>query len=171
MRIGLLADTHITNPAEAHFPEVAEAFRGVDLILHAGDIYIVPVLDELQRIAPVLAARGDDDSLDMLLDERVKQEHELKLEGLKLLLIHERPYVYPYISLTRPSTHLTEPDRRNVPDIVVFGHEHYTVVQHDHDVLFINPGSPTFLHYHRGRGTVAILDLDSGKAETRIVYL
>ena len=70
MRIGLVADTHIPGAA-AELPEqVAQAFRGVDLILHGGDIYTPSVLDELERIAPVLAAKGDDDSGELLTDSR-----------------------------------------------------------------------------------------------------
>ncbi len=57
MLIGLISDTHIPWAVKELPPEVGEAFRGVDLILHAGDIYSHAVLDELERIAPVLAAK------------------------------------------------------------------------------------------------------------------
>jgi predicted phosphodiesterase len=55
MRIGLISDTH--SPAMGvHPPEqVARAFEGVDLILHAGDIYSSDCLDWLELIAPVIA--------------------------------------------------------------------------------------------------------------------
>ena len=75
MRIGLISDTHIPHDAKAIPPQVKEVFRGVDLILHAGDIYLSSVLDELEEIAPVLAARGDDDSPS--LNGRVKARFEL----------------------------------------------------------------------------------------------
>jgi putative phosphoesterase len=61
MRIGLLSDTHIPDVAEKLPDELMEVFQGVDLILHAGDLYTPSVLDDLERIAPVLAALGDDD--------------------------------------------------------------------------------------------------------------
>ena len=61
MRIGLLSDTHIPETEKKLPPELIEAFQGVDLILHAGDIYVPSVLDDLQRIAPVLDARGGAD--------------------------------------------------------------------------------------------------------------
>lgn len=148
---------------------VTEAFRGVDLILHAGDIYIVSVLNELERIAPVLAARGDDDYGDTLADERVKKEHMLELDGLRVRLIHEMPYSYMFVS--GQSRDSAGQDRCDAPDIVVFGHEHRTVVQRRGGILFVNPGSPTFLNYCRGLGTVAILDIESGEAQVRIVHL
>lgn len=169
MRIGLLADSHIPVAAGALPPEVTEAFRGVDLILHAGDIFIPSVLDELQRIAPVLAAGGDDDYGDTLADERVKHKHILKLHGLRLWLMHERPY--SYMSVSQQGSHSAGQDRHDAPDIIVFGHEHRTVVEHDGDILLVNPGSPTFLNYRRGLGTAAILDIDSGEAQVRILQL
>jgi len=94
MRIGLITDTHIPVAAEELPPEVAEAFEGVDLILHAGDIYRTSVLDDLEHIAPVLAASGDDDPIDTLRDERVKLKHVLEIEGRTLWLVHERPYAF-----------------------------------------------------------------------------
>jgi len=169
MRVGLLSDTHIPI-AEPVLPSaITEAFRGVDLILHAGDIYTLTVLDELQRIAPVLAAMGDDDYVNMLADDRMKQEHILKLHGLRLQLIHERPY--SYISVSGQSRHSAGQDIYDAPDIVVFGHEHRAVVQRDGDILFINPGSPTFPDYCRGPGTVAILNIDSGEVQVHILQL
>ena len=166
MRVGLLSDTHIPDVEEALPAEVTEAFRGVDLILHAGDIYIPSVLDELQHIAPVLAAAGDDDYGDILADERVKQRHILRLQGQTLWLVHFRPYRYP--SVSSQGDDFKGADANNAPNIVVFGHQHDTCVRRIGDVLFINPGSPTLLHYQRGLGTVAILDIDSGGAQVHI---
>jgi len=169
MRIGLLSDTHIPEAEKALPAEVMEAFQGVDLILHAGDIYIPSVLDNLQSIAPVLAARGDDDYGVTVVDARVKGRHILELEGLTLLLVHERvysPWVYWWPGSTSPRQ-----DKSDSPDIVVFGHEHHAVVQCLNDILFVNPGSPTFLYYRRGLGTVGILDIDSGKADVSILQL
>lgn len=169
MRIGLLSDTHVPE-AEKELPdEVMEAFRGVDLILHAGDIYIPAVLDQLQQVAPVLAARGDDDYGAIERDERVKERHVITLDGHTLWLIHERPYPYRFPEL-RAKNAADEPDP-DAPDVVVFGHEHSTFVGDSGGVLFVNPGSPTFLRYRRGLGTVGILTFDSGRAEAQILQL
>ena len=171
MLIGLIADTHIPDIEQDLPPEVIEAFRGVDLILHAGDIYIPSVLDDLEHIAPVIAALGDDDG-DIYPDERVKAKHILKLEGKVLWLVHDRAYY-----LSSPITPLWQnkitpgSSKYETPDIIVFGHEHRTIIQHNNGILFVNPGSPTFLNYRRGLGTVGILDIDAGKADVRIVQL
>jgi putative phosphoesterase len=166
MRVGLLSDTHITKADKGLPPEIAKALHGVDLILHAGDIFIPSVLDELQRIAPVLAAAGDDDDGDIVADERVEQKHILKLQGQTLWLVHMRPPAY--MSLSQHSSQSEGQDTHDAPDIVVFGHEHHTIVKRYGDVLFVNPGSPTLLHYRRGPGTVGILDIDSSQAEVHI---
>lgn len=79
MRIGLIPDTYIPDLVKAFPPQVMEVFSGVDLTLHAGDIYIASVLDELERIAPVLAARGDNDH--GLRDKRVEEMQNLTVEG------------------------------------------------------------------------------------------
>ena len=87
IRIGLLSDTHICN--EELPLQFEQVFADVDLILHAGDIIYPRVLDELEHMAPVLAARGDEDS-DGLADDRIKESHFLKLGGLSLWLVWRR---------------------------------------------------------------------------------
>ena len=163
MRIGLITDTHIPQAAQELPPQVAGAFQGVDLILHAGDVYDTFILDDLERIAPVLAASGDDDPLSTLKDERVKLKHVLKLEGHTLWLVHERPYAFTFAQQQKEGDAL--------PNIVVFGHSHAAQVQRHNEVLFVGSGSPTFLNYMRGLGTVGILNINSKEAEASIVQL
>ncbi|MCD6359134.1 MAG: YfcE family phosphodiesterase, partial [Dehalococcoidia bacterium] len=159
---------HIPYDVEKLPHQVEEAFQGVDLILHAGDIYVASVLDELERIAPVLAATGDDDSLAIAVDERVRAKHTLQFEGLILWLTHMRPCRH---WVSEQSIDAQEEDIYGDADIVVFGHEHRTVVERHNGVLLISPGSPTFLHYRQGLGTVGILNINSGKVEVDIAQL
>ncbi len=158
MRIGLISDTHIPEAAQALPPQVRESFQRVDLILHAGDIYIPSVMDELARIAPLLVAIGDDDPLDLLEDERVEEKHVLQLDGHTIWVTHERPVVFPQMN-------------HDSPDIVVFGHEHRAMVQQYGKVLFVNSGSPTFLDYRLGLGTVGILDIHPNEVRASILHL
>lgn len=172
MHIGLLSDTHIPEVEKGLPRQVMEAFKGVELILHAGDIYATSVLDDLERIAPVLAASGDDDYASTLADQRVKGKHVLKLEGQTIWLVHMRPlYLTSGKWLKGDPSEQNGQDKDDSPDIIVFGHEHRTVVQHSNGVLYVNSGSPTFLNYLRGLGTVGILELNSGKADVNIVQL
>ena len=61
MRIGLISDTHIPTAAKELWPQVYDAFRGVDLIMHAGDLMVPEVIDWLAEVAPVMAVWGNGD--------------------------------------------------------------------------------------------------------------
>jgi len=164
MRIGLIADTHVPEVAEAIPPGVTEAFAGVDLILHAGDIAVASALDELERIAPVLAARGDDDY--QIKDERIRDVQRLTLDGASVYVIHSSQYWARGV-IERPADHGLD----KAPDIVVFGHTHRDWVETVGDSLLVNPGSASFPYYQLRPGTVALLTIDEGRAAARIVDL
>lgn len=167
MRIGLISDTHIPGAAQSLPAQVAGAFDGVDLILHAGDVYLPFVLDELERIAPVLAASGDDDYGGTLSDERVKNKHVLEFDGRILWLVHESPFFY---FMTRGRRALEENPPED-PHIIVHGHSHFANVREHVGILFVNPGSPTFPMYRVGLGTVAILTIEPDRVHAEIVQL
>ena len=167
MRIGLVADTHVPRDAKGLPPHVKEAFKDVDLILHAGDIYTPSVLDELATIAPVLAARGNGD-LEFPEDQRLKDCHVVDADGFKVGLIH--------------ATVLNELPRRSVDgalkrefgghvDIVVFGSSHVASVKKYESILLVNPGSPTLPNGRFELGTVALLVTDKGEIKAHIVQL
>lgn len=188
MRIGLLSDTHIPDHAKELPAQLKETFRDVDLILHAGDIYTIAVLDELECLAPVLAAEGDDD-YEPVGDRRVKEKQILTIEGVTIWLTHEKPLVYasrfrekqilttegiwlmderPWSS---PDDSKEDPQDEATPDILIFGHTHKASLENIGSVLLVNPGSATFPYYKRELGTVALLTVNSGKAEISIVQL
>ena len=168
MLIGLLSDTHIRVPGTRSslgqlwgdtLPlQISEAFRGVDLILHAGDIYTLPVLEELEKVAPVLAAEGDDDPFEIMNDKRVKSKHILNIEGVTIGLAHQAEAWY----LDR---------QEKLPDVIVFGHLHKPSLETRNGVLWVSPRSPTFPSYRHELGTVAMLTITDGKAEAQIVKL
>ena len=167
MLIGLVSDTHIrvsghhvnlsTLTTEELPRQVKEVFQGVDLILHAGDIYSLPILDELETVAPILASEGDDDPFESTNDRRVKPEHFITIEGVTIWLSHYGVW--------------QESSRREVPDITVYGHTHRTSLERNDGRLRINPGSATFPQYRSVLGTVAFLKIEAGKVEPRIVQL
>ncbi|MEE8413753.1 MAG: metallophosphoesterase family protein [Dehalococcoidales bacterium] len=168
MRIGLISDTHIPEVEYALPDRVMEVFQGVDLILHAGDIYALNVLDDLEGIAPVLAALGDDDYAGV--GKRVKKRHILELEGQVLWLQH----ISPLFVAPEGKENETPPEsgpNASRPDIIISGHEHRTMVERSGGVLYINSGSPTLLNYKKGLGTVGILELSAGKADVEIIRL
>jgi len=164
MLIGLISDTHIPEIAQTLPSKVKDVFKGVDLILHAGDIFIDSVLEELGTIAPVLAARGDDDY--QIRDKRMDEVQNLTLDGLNVYVIHSSHY-FARDLIQHPEKHNFE----KAPDIVVFGHTHRDIVQAVGNSLLVNPGSATFPYYQLRPGTVALLSIKKGKAEAHIVPL
>lgn len=172
MRIGLISDTHIPWSQRELPQQVFETFKGVDLILHAGDIYSYSVLDRLERVAPVLAALGDDDYPGD--DCRVKEKHVLEIDGHVLWLIHEGPYdpiENTYVPLWWKSRITASDSNKNKPDIIVSGHQHRVIVQRTDQLFHISSGSPTLLHYQKGLGTVGILEIGAGRTDVQIIHL
>lgn len=174
MLIGLISDTHIDSTRNRLPPQLKDVFQGVDLILHAGDIWIPSVLDELESMAPVMSAWGDDDTQgDLGGDKRMMKGHTLVLDGITLWLTHVKPcyaLLRPkgvwYLSTPGPEEPFEEP-----PDVAVFGHSHRSTVEYQEGVLLVNPGSATFPDYMHKLGTVGLLAINSGQAEARIVQL
>ncbi len=161
MRIGLITDTHIPDVATELPPQVTEVFEGVDLILHAGDIYDLSVLDDLERIAPVLAVLGDDDHSSIATDDRIKQKQVLELAGHRVWLIHEGPWFDRMLVRQQDYT----------PDVIVHGHSHAARIRDIDGVMVVGSGSATFLNYNRGPGSVAILELGPDGPKANIVRL
>jgi predicted phosphodiesterase len=150
------------------------------------------VLDELEEIAPVLAARGDDDSASV--NGRVKEKHVLNFEGFSLWLIHVFPFfsLHSLHSLSYSSSRVLQSflyspsafsdqeleealreivEREDVPDILVFGDTHKALLRRVQGCLFVNPGSATFPGYKHVLGTVAILTISPGKFEADVIQL
>lgn len=167
MKIGLISDSHIPDAAKFLPQQVFKAFDGVDLILHAGDIYQLSVLNELGKTAMVYAARGNGD-YHLPHDPRIKESHVLALKGMKLGLTHSVEFPEPpWCSLERAM----QRDFGGPMDILVGGHTHQAMIERYRGILIINPGSPTLPDGIYGLGTVAILELDENDARARIIKL
>ena len=169
MRIGLISDTHIPLDAEKLPEQLPRAFHNVDLILHAGDVYAPSVLEELETIAPLLAARGDDDHGEVLRDERMKREHILTVEEITIWLFHE--YRKESLVANGDWYKLSGEKFQKNPDVIVYGHTHKAALLNYGSVLTVTPGSATFPHYIPKPGTVGLLTIKSGKVEARIIPL
>ncbi|MCZ0943220.1 MAG: metallophosphoesterase family protein [Gammaproteobacteria bacterium] len=171
-----MSDTHLPEAAKFLWPQVFDAFAGVDAIFHGGDIHEFWVLDELERVAPVYAARGngEDGSGGRPVqpeDARVKPAWLLELEGLWVGLTHyvpvpERP---PNFTLTRWIERFF-PERK--PDVIVSGDTHVERIATIDGVLCVNPGSATYPHnYDTQFGTIGFLDLKDGSASASVWQL
>ena len=177
MRIGLISDTHIPEACD-HLPQrVFEVLHGVDLVMHAGDVYVNRVLDELAKIAPVIAAIGNgDEGLDGHRfkldagDERVRMAHLLEVEGMRIGLAHALPT--PDETSDRVFQNAMKGHFGGPVDVLVMGHSHLEGVTHFGATMVVNPGSATLpRNLVDVPGTVAILEISGGKAIAEIITL
>lgn len=147
-RIGVVADTHCPEFLDRLPDRLFDALRGVDLILHAGDIDAAETIAELGRLAPVEAIRGDHDrSLASLPATR-----EITVEGRRIVVVHgnrsrwlEEPqtllwtltlgHFHPHAGLARALYR-----RYTGADVIVFGHTHRPHIETRDGTLLFNPG-------------------------------
>jgi putative phosphoesterase len=174
--IGLISDTHIPEAGPDIWPQAYEALRGVDLILHAGDLHVLDVLDRLERLAPVYAARGngDDGSGGRPIcpedPRRLRMSWTLDLEGFRIGLVHALPLPEwpPLSTLERAMDHYFG----GPCDIIVHGDTHVAEVTALRGVLLVNPGSPVYpRNMDVSLGTVGFLELERGRARAWIEQL
>lgn len=181
MKIGVISDTHIPSMGDEPPQEVAEAFEGVDLILHAGHAYISSCLDWLGRIAPVKASeswlQGTGET-----PTRNSRVQVVELEGYTIGLTHELILtslgddVLPgAIDRSLPPGESLSASLESIfgklVDIVVFGYTHEALVEVHQGILLVNPGSPSLIGQQVTLGTVALLELTPENREARIIDL
>ena len=175
MKIGLISDTHIPEAGESLPHRVREVFENVDLILHAGDLHVLDVLDWLEQIAPVKAVRGNGDDgvygrTPVPNDPRLLPVQTLTIEGVRIGLAHVVPLPEdtPWHTLEQTMDRLFG----GPVDVIVFGDSHVDYVGEHNGVLLVNPGSPTLPFNLEGfLGTVGILEVNNGRARSEIVPL
>lgn len=125
MKLGLISDTH--NFLD---PRVAKIFKGVDHILHGGDVGDALLLTELEQIAPVTAVLGNTDEGTGL---PIPLTATVKLGGWQFLVHH-------IVAPGSGPRHLPKSTLAQPPDVVVFGHTHKAFAQQYGPTLFFNPG-------------------------------
>lgn len=149
-RIGLISDTHSLLRTEA-----VEALRGSELILHAGDVGKPEILEELRKIAPVVAVRGNVDTHPWA---QVLPETAVAEAGSVLIyILHD----VNALDLNPAAAGF---------HIVVSGHSHKPGKTERDGVLYINPGSAGPRRFQLPV-TVALLRLERAPWEVEFVVL
>ncbi len=138
VKIGVISDTHITERAQ-HLPvQVIADFKNVDLVIHAGDMVNLAVIDELKNICPqVLAVAGNMDQDAVRKKYPVKEI--LEILGWRIGLMHGAGPALGLMDLVKDAF------KDDHCDLVIFGHSHKPVNTWIDRVLFFNPGSATDL--------------------------
>jgi putative phosphoesterase len=119
--IGVISDTH-----GLLRPEAVEALRGATRILHAGDVGDPEILKELEKIAPVIAVRGNVDGGPWA--RKIPLSEVVEVEGASIYMLH----ILEKLDL--------KPEAAGFK-VVVYGHSHVPKSEMKNGVLYFNPGS------------------------------
>jgi uncharacterized protein len=150
VRIGVISDTH-----GLLRPEVERRLAGVAHIVHAGDIGSPNVIAGLQRIAPVIAIRGNVDTGHWA--DQYPETQMITLGGYRIHVLHDI------------KTLQLDPVASGV-GVIVCGHSHRPRIETIGGVLYLNPGSPGPRRFNLPI-TVATLDLLASGATAVIHHL
>jgi putative phosphoesterase len=150
MRIGVISDTH-----GLLRPEVLTALRGVEHILHAGDVGDAGILDALRKIAPVTAIRGNVDTTGPC--GALPETDFVELAGKIFFLVHSEQWLD------------IKPEAAGVA-VVVSGHSHRPSIEIRNDIMYLNPGSAGPRRFNLPI-TLAIVDVKNNEVTAKIVPL
>jgi putative phosphoesterase len=146
--IGIISDTHSRlNQATLNI------FKGVDIIIHAGDIGAPEILEVLEHTAPVIAVRGNMDGgswINDLPDTRV-----VKVGKVLLYVLHD---LYE----------LDLDPQAGGFSAVISGHTHRPAIEEQNGVLYLNPGSISYPGY-ADRATIVLLQVKGKRLSARFV--
>lgn len=150
--LGLISDTH-----GMVRPSVFDALKGVELILHAGDVG-EGVLEELRVIAPVRAVSGNTDTPG---DPELSESIELTHDGVRIHVSHGHELGAP-----TPERLLAAYDA----DLIVYGHTHKQLVVQTDGRWVVNPGSAGQRRFKLSP-SVARLSIRDGRIDVQLIAL
>jgi len=169
VRIGLVSDTHIPQRCKVLPRAVFDALEGVDLILHAGDVGDLAVLDSLGELAPVVAVHGNDESVEA--KRELPARVVISVRGTRILLWHGHhedrarelasragDEFVPKLAELASHAHVAG------ASVAVFGHWHIPLARLVDGVLLVNPGAIASGNEvtRQLRQTVAVLTIRCG---------
>jgi putative phosphoesterase len=162
MKIGVIADTHITDRAQVIPQEVLDAFKQVDMIVHAGDIVDLSVLDALKAVCKdVRAVWGNMDSPEA---RKLLPEKEI-IEVNK----HRIGVIHGYGSPGSMIDLVTDIFKNDNVELIIFGHSHNSLNEKKGKIIYFNPGSPTDKIFSR-RNSYGIIEIND-KIEAKIINI
>ncbi|MDD5044541.1 MAG: metallophosphoesterase family protein [Candidatus Omnitrophica bacterium] len=162
MKIGIISDTHISQKSE-HLPKkILDEFKTVDMVLHAGDLISLSVLDELKKVCKtVYAVRGNMDTQEV--KQKLNEKEIIQAGKYRIGLMHGSGNPAKLMEL------LSDAFQQDKVDVIVFGHSHYPVNEKRKGILYFNPGSAmdkVFAEYN----SYGILEIN-GSINAKIIKL
>lgn len=144
--LGLISDTHMPQRWPALPAALAEIFAGVEIILHAGDVGDLWVLDELSQIAPVIAVHGNDETI--AAQTHLPFQQLLAVGPYRILLWHSHysdreveMRVRRIDTWDRILAHNTARAHDAGAQLVVMGHLHVPFFTCYEGIWIVNPGA------------------------------
>jgi putative phosphoesterase len=178
--LGVIADTHIPDRMRHLHPDILPIFReaGVEAILHAGDVSVPRILDQLGEVAPVYAVRGNRDWFRL---RQLPQSLTLNYEGLPVVLTHGYGSSWGYLAGKlhylrhgiRPEWFMQRlKDSYPQAKVIVFGHIHLPINDWEGGQLFFNPGTACCPEIKELSPSIGLLYLHAGgEVEGQIINL
>ncbi len=154
----VLADTHIPRRAKSLPEGLIPHLKEADLVLHAGDLMDLMLLEALSAYAPVRAVRGNLDPADADLPET----QEFEFGGARIAMIHD--------SGRKEGRRKRLGSRFSDAHVVIFGHSHIPFLEDEDGLLLLNPGSPTDKR-RQLQHTFALLRAEGGSVRAEILTL
>lgn len=170
-RIGLISDTHMPERWNDIHETLPAIFEGIDLMLHAGDVGKLWVLDKLSTIGPVVAVHGNDETAEATAHLPLTQI--VTVGGVRILVWHSHfsdqvdemegrrtPELRPKLE------RIARYGRRVGAQIVHFGHWHIPLQCEIEGVLLVNAGGIASGNFGTRQAiqTVAVLEIgDDGR--------
>jgi uncharacterized protein len=153
--VGVISDTHGKLDEQ-----VLSLFAGVSRIIHAGDIGSEELIWELEKVAPVIAVRGNNDANTMCFPT----ERMAVIEGRTFYVRHQ------FATVEKLSAAQQRIIEQRMPDVVIFGHSHKAYTGEWRGTLIFNPGSAGPKRFSLPR-TVGLLSLHDEQVTSRIIEL
>jgi len=148
--LAVISDTHGLLRAS-----VFDAFKDVDMILHAGDVCGTSIIDKLLKIAPVTAVRGNMDGGKWA--DRLPETEIVEAGDILIYMLHDlnKLDLDPEISGF---------------NVIINGHTHQPNIEQKDKVLYLNPGSagPRRFDYPV---SAALLEIQGKSLKPRIIEL
>lgn len=151
-KILILSDTHSYLD-----PRLIKHIKSVDLVLHAGDIGNISVMDEIIGHKPVIGVQGNID--DHIVKSEYPKDQIFTLNNKKIIITHIAGYPNRY------KPYALNLIQREKPDLFICGHSHVLKVIYDQKLqhLHINPGACGKHGFHKIQTAIKLKISESGQ--------
>ncbi|MEA3224275.1 MAG: metallophosphoesterase [Thermodesulfobacteriota bacterium] len=160
-KIGVISDTHLKKPSDLIKEIVSKYFSDVDLIIHAGDMVRLCVLDIFYETGKdIVAVSGNMDYPEV--SDRFPLKQSIEIEAVRIGIIHG--WADPHGMRARIRKEF------NDVDAIIYGHTHQAFSGTEDGVFFFNPGSPTDNRFTKDN-SIGIIEINDKEIKGKIIKI